>query len=81
MMNSPLSLTGRSAAEQVMHNVLTVPEVESGPELSPALDDLLRGLCLLLIDGCDQALRIDLRSYSRRAWGWIMSCPPERWSS
>lgn len=66
MMNSPLSLTGRSAAEQVMHNVLTVPEVESGPELSPALDDLLRGLCLLLIDGCDQALRIDLRAYARR---------------
>ena len=29
MMNSPLSLTGRSAAEQVMHNVLTVPETET----------------------------------------------------
>ena len=67
MMNSPMALTGRSAAEQVMQNVLTVPEVESGTEVSPALDDLLRGLCLVLIDGCDQALRIDLRSYSRRA--------------
>lgn len=67
MMNSPLFLSGRSAAEQAMHNVLTVPEAESGPEISRALDDLLRGLCLLLIDGCDQALRIDLRSYSRRA--------------
>lgn len=67
MMNSPMALTGRSAAEQVMQNVLTVPEVESGTEVSPALDDLLRGLCLVLIDSCDQALRIDLRSYSRRA--------------
>ena len=66
MMNSPLVLAGRSAAEQVMQNVLTVPEVESGAEVSQALDDLLRGLCLVLIDGCDQALRIDLRSYARR---------------
>ena len=66
MMNSPLVLAGRSAAEQVMQNVLTVPEVESGAEVSKALDDLLRGLCLVLIDGCDQALRIDLRAYARR---------------
>ena len=66
MMNSPLVLAGRSAAEQVMQNVLTVPEVESGAEVSQALDDLLRGLCLVLIDGCDQALRIDLRAYARR---------------
>lgn len=66
MMNSPLVLAGRSAAEQVMQSVLTVPEVESGPEVSQALDDLLRGLCLVLIDGCDQALRIDLRAYARR---------------
>lgn len=67
MMNSPLALAGRSAAEQVMQSVLTVPEVESGPEVSQALDDLLRGLCLVLIDSCDQALRIDLRSYARRS--------------
>ena len=67
MMNSPLALAGRSAAEQVMQSVLTVPEVESGPEVSRALDDLLRGLCLVLIDSCDQALRIDLRSYARRS--------------
>lgn len=66
MMNSPLALAGRSAAEQVMQSVLTVPEVESGTEVSQALDDLLRGLCLVLIDGCDQALRIDLRAYARR---------------
>lgn len=66
MMNSPLVLAGRSAAEQVMQNVLTVPEVESGPEVSQALDDLLRGLCLVLMDTCDQALRIDLRAYARR---------------
>lgn len=66
MMNSPLVLAGRSTAEQVMQNVLTVPEVESGTEVSQALDDLLRGLCLVLIDGCDQALRIDLRAYARR---------------
>ena len=66
MMNSPLFLSGRSAAEQVMQSVLTVPEVESGPEVSQALDDLLRGLCLVLIDSCDQALRIDLRAYARR---------------
>ena len=29
MMNSPLALAGRSAAEQVMQSVLTVPEVEA----------------------------------------------------
>ena len=66
MMNSPLVLAGRSTAEQVMQNVLTVPEVESGTEVSQALDDLLRGLCLVLMDTCDQALRIDLRAYARR---------------
>lgn len=66
MMNSPLALAGRSTAEQVMQSVLTVPEVESGPEVSQALDDLLRGLCLVLMDTCDQALRIDLRAYARR---------------
>ena len=66
MMNSPLALAGRSAAEQVMQSVLTVPEVESGPEVSQALYDLLRGLCLVLMDTCDQALRIDLRAYARR---------------
>ena len=66
MMNSPLALAGRSAAEQVMQSVLTVPEVESGPEVSQALDDLLRGLCLVLMDTCDQALRIALRAYARR---------------
>lgn len=66
MMNSPLALAGRSAAEQVMQSVLTVPEVESGTEVSQALDDLLRGLCLVLMDTCDQALRIDLRAYARR---------------
>ncbi len=66
MMNSPLALAGRSAAEQVMQSVLTVPEVESGAEVSQALDDLLRRLCLVLMDTCDQALRIDLRAYARR---------------
>lgn len=66
MMNSPLVLAGRSAAEQVMQNVLTVPEVETEQELSKAVEDLLRGLCLVLMDTCDQALRIDLRAYARR---------------
>ena len=34
-MNSPLSLTGRSAAEQALQNVLTVPEAESEPDFMP----------------------------------------------
>ena len=44
MMNSPLFLSGRSAAEQAMQNVLTVPEAESGPEIAQALDDLCQAI-------------------------------------
>ena len=66
MMNSPLRLTGRGAARQLMDNVLTAPEAETEQELSKAVEDLLRGLCLVLMDTCDQALRIDLRAYARR---------------
>ena len=66
MKNSSLVLSGKNAAREVIEKVLTAPEVKAEPNPDKAVQMLLFGQSLILLDGCAEAIVADLRSYSRR---------------
>ncbi|MBP3542366.1 MAG: spore germination protein [Clostridia bacterium] len=67
LQSSPLNLSGRNAAREVMKHVLTAPEVKTEANPRKAVQELLFGQTLILFDGCTEAVVADLRSYSRRS--------------
>lgn len=67
LLNSPLFLSGRDALRQAGETVLTAAEIQEESDPQKAVEQLLRGQCLLLADSCDRALLADLRSYARRS--------------
>lgn len=66
MKSSELRLGGKNTAREVMEKVLTAPEVKAEPNPDKAIQQLLFGQTLILLDGCAEAIVADLRSYSRR---------------
>ena len=56
----------RSLTRYAMHQCITAPALQAETDPAKALDGLLNGLCLVLLDGCAEAILIDLRSYAHR---------------
>ena len=65
----PEGISLRELAQFAMENCITAPEVKLEAEPLAALTEMLRGQCLLLLDGCGQAVVIDMRGYVHRSVG------------
>jgi spore germination protein KA len=62
-------LSGAALARYAAERCITAPEVKREPDVEKAVAELLRGQCLLLLDGCAEALIIDMRGYVHRSVG------------
>lgn len=60
------ALTGQAAITTALSEIVEATETKLEASPSAALQELLRGQCLLLMDTCDQAAVIDLRGYAHR---------------
>lgn len=66
---TPMGISARRLARYAAECCLTAPEVKQEPSPEAALTEMLRGQCLLLLDGCDQAVVIDMRGFVHRSVG------------
>ena len=60
-------LSGRAALEAVTLRLIEAPEVKCEKQPYAAVQELMRGQVLLLMDSVDEAVLVDLRGYVRRA--------------
>jgi len=67
MKMSRIVLNGKNAAEELAQKVLTAPEVKTESNPDKAVKELLFGQTMILLEGCTEAVMVDLRSYSRRS--------------
>lgn len=67
LLRAPMEASGRQALELVTRRLLEASEVKTEKEPHAALQELMRGQCLLLVDTVDESVLIDMRSYVRRA--------------
>ena len=65
----PVGIAARELAQFAMEDCITAPEVKTEAEPLAALTEMLRGQCLLLLDGCGEAVVIDMRGYVHRSVG------------
>ena len=65
----PESIHPRELANIAMERCITAPEVKTEGEPLAALTEMLRGQCLVLLDGCPEAVVIDMRGYVHRSVG------------
>ena len=56
----------KNLLQYAMQHCLPVPSAKVEADLPKALDAVLHGQCLLLLDGCPEAILIDLRGYVHR---------------
>ena len=59
-------LSGRQALEAVTRRLIEAPEVKTEKQPYAAVQQLMRGQTLVLIDTVDEAVLVDLRGYIRR---------------
>ncbi len=67
MLLSRISESGAGVINAAMTDVIEVPELKTEGEPKAAIQELMRGQCMLLIDTADKAIIIDLRSYAKRS--------------
>ncbi len=65
----PESISPGSLANHAAQRCITAPEVKLEPSPEAAITEMLRGQCMLLLDGCEQAVVIDMRGYVHRSVG------------
>ena len=58
---------GQDALETATHRLIATPEVKTETKPTAAIDSLMHGLCLVLLDGVSQAILIDSRMYVKRS--------------
>ncbi len=58
---------GMDALQTAMRSLIVSPEVKAEPQPSSAIDDLMHGQCLILMDGVNQAIIVDARQYVKRS--------------
>ncbi|MBR2925213.1 MAG: spore germination protein [Clostridia bacterium] len=56
----------KNLLQYAMQHCLPVPSAKVEADLPKAMDAVLHGQCLLLLDGCPEAILIDLRGYVHR---------------
>ena len=59
-------MSGRQALEAVTRRLIEAPEVKTEKQPYAAVQQLMRGQTLVLIDTVDEAVLVDLRGYIRR---------------
>lgn len=67
LLNAKASASGREAINTVMTTLLEATEAKTERSPDAAVQELMRGQCLLLIDTVDEVIIIDLRSYAKRS--------------
>lgn len=67
LLRAQAELSGREALEAVTARLIEAPEVATEKEPYAAVQELMRGQTLLLMDTVDEAVLIDLRGFVRRA--------------
>ena len=60
-------VSGQQALDAAMKRYIEAPELKTEPQPAAALQELLRGQCLRLIDTVDTAILADLRGYVHRS--------------
>ncbi len=67
LLRSPLDVSGEEALRAISERLIEATEIKLEKEPHAAIQELMRGQCLLLIDTVDQAILVDMRSYVHRA--------------
>lgn len=67
LLNCPLDISGDEALRTAAERLIEATELKTEKEPHAAVQELMRGQCLLLIDTVDQAILVDMRSFVRRA--------------
>jgi len=67
MLESPLTAKGHQAAQVAAERVIACPEVKQIAEVETAVDLLMHGMCMILMDTCNVALMMDARMYVKRS--------------
>ncbi len=63
------AISPRGMARYATERCITAPEVKTETEPQLALTEMLRGQCLILLDGCPEAIVVDMRGYVHRSVG------------
>ncbi|MBR6569491.1 MAG: spore germination protein [Clostridia bacterium] len=58
---------GAEALHAATHQLIATPEVKTEQKPSAAVDAMMHGLCMVLLDGVSQAILIDSRFYVKRS--------------
>ena len=67
LMRCPSSLHGKAALEAATQSLITIPETKVLNKPEEAIDALMHGLCMVMIDTVDQAILMDARFYVKRS--------------
>lgn len=58
---------GEAACQYALQRLISCPEARAESDADQAVDAMMHGLCMVLIDTCPKALMVDARSYVKRA--------------
>ncbi len=58
---------GEDALTTAIRHLIATPEVKTDTHPASAIDSLMHGLCLILLDGIDRAILVDSRMYVKRS--------------
>ena len=67
LMNCRQTFAGKEALYAATRQLIATPEVKTEKDPSLAIDALMHGLCLILIDGVSEAILVDSRFYVKRS--------------
>ena len=67
LLSAKETAAGREAIGVVLAQLLEATEAKTERDPRAAVQELMRGQCLLLVDTSDEAILIDLRSYAKRS--------------
>lgn len=66
LMMEETSLAGQEALQHVLTRLIATPEVKTESSVSSAIDSLMHGLCLIVMDTVNTAILVDSRMYVKR---------------
>ena len=67
LMNCREEHSGKDALHTATHRLIATPEVKTAKDPATAIDGLMHGLCLILLDGVSEAILVDSRFYVKRS--------------
>ena len=67
LMNCKEPHAGKEALKAATRQLIATPEVKTTKDPSSAIDGLMHGLCLILLDGVSEAILVDSRMYVKRS--------------